>query len=218
MTTAALWALRATAGGILATGVAVGVMSINPPVQPAHPIKMSVPVVVAGRGVDTVAAPALSPVPPPPTAAAPTTAHPAMPKPARKPPPPKVAAAPTVAPAVTWQSTFAALSARLPGTWIVQDRGAWGATDLNTGTVYIAPRTPLSKLSSVMYHESVHVLQGRVFGGRSGADAGLATYGGIEAVADCGARMLGATWTNYVQHCSAAQNHAASAILRGVKP
>ena len=96
--------------------------------------------------------------------------------------------------------------------------GAWGATALETGTVYIAPRVPCNRLRDVILHESVHVMQGRVYGGYDAASSGLAAYGGIEINADCGAKLLGASWTNYTSRCSAAQSQAARAILAGRRP
>jgi hypothetical protein len=122
-----------------------------------------------------------------------------------------------VAPQTTdWESIFNTLKGSLPGNYIVADKGSWGATDLSSGTVYIAPRTPLKYLKSVMLHESLHVRQGYVYGNINAARAALSAFGGLEPVADCGARMLGATWTNYVTSCTDAMNHAARAILSGI--
>jgi hypothetical protein len=115
-----------------------------------------------------------------------------------------------------WQSVFNSMKSKLPGTYIVADKGSWGATDLSSGTVYIAPRTPLKYLDDVMLHESVHVRQGRVYGNISSARSALAPFGGLEPVADCGAKMLGATWTNYVKSCTSDMNHAARAMLAGI--
>lgn len=116
----------------------------------------------------------------------------------------------------TWESVFNSMANKLPGNYVIQDRGSWGATDLSSGTVYIAPRTPLKYLDDVMLHESIHVRQGQVYGNIGSARSALANFGGLEAVADCGARMLGATWTNYVSSCTTSMNHAATAMLNGV--
>jgi hypothetical protein len=106
--------------------------------------------------------------------------------------------APLVPPAVSdWQAVFDRTAAELAGTFYAEDKGAWGATQLDTGEVWIAPRTPLSVLRSVMIHESAHVVQGRTFGGYFRAIETMAPYGGIEVTADCWALAHGATWTNY---------------------
>ncbi|HEU5470465.1 MAG TPA: hypothetical protein VFV67_07415 [Actinophytocola sp.] len=108
---------------------------------------------------------------------------------------------------------------RVPGarsaTWIVADKGAWGATDLSRGVVYIAPRTPATRILDVVRHEWVHVQQGRIYGGIDAARAGLAHVGGIEIIADCGAKALGAKWTHYTKRCNAAQVSASKRVLAG---
>lgn len=119
-------------------------------------------------------------------------------------------------PETSWQEVFNSMKSRLPGTYIISDKGSWGATDLSNGIVYIAPRTPLKYLDDVMLHESIHVRQGRIYGDIDTARSALAPFGGLEPVADCGAKMLGATWTNYVSSCTANMNHAARAMLDGV--
>ena len=96
-----------------------------------------------------------------------------------------------------WQQVFNEMASSLPGIYYAMDLGAWGKANLNTGEVYIAPRTPLIYLRSVMLHEAAHVMQGAVYGGREGADQALAPYGGIEVVADCMAVEMGATWIGY---------------------
>ena len=99
--------------------------------------------------------------------------------------------------------------------WRVRDTGAWGATNLSTGTVYIAPRTPPARLLDVVRHEYMHVLQGRAYGDIRSAGAALAAVGGIEVNADCGALAMGASWTNYVRSCTPLQASAALRILAG---
>lgn len=115
-----------------------------------------------------------------------------------------------------WDSIFNSMAAKLPGQYVIADKGSWGATDLRTGIVYIARRTPLQYLKSVMLHESIHVRQGYVYGNINTARAALANFGGLEAIADCGAKLLGATWTNYVNNCSPDMLYAAQAMLSGV--
>ncbi len=144
----------------------------------------------------------------------PTKSHQATTPVAPKPVAPKPAGDP-------WMATFSRLAASLPGEWYVRDAGALGATCLraggpcaHAGQVFIARRTPLNQLASVMKHESMHVRQSRIYG--LNVITALAPFGGIEAVADCGARMLGATWTHYVKTCTPVMNHAAQAMLNGV--
>lgn len=118
--------------------------------------------------------------------------YPTSPQPQSPPAPPQPA------PQVDeWMAVFNEMTSTLPGHYTVADMGRWGATDLNSGMVYIARRTPFTYLRSVMLHESAHVLQGRRFGGYQAAVAALAPYGGIEVTADCKALTLGATWINY---------------------
>jgi len=96
-----------------------------------------------------------------------------------------------------WMETYNRLSATLPGNWHIGDKGSWGAAAPDTGNVWIARRTPLYALASVMLHESCHVRQGRVFGGYKAAVTALAPYGGLERTADACAKNMGATWINY---------------------
>lgn len=90
------------------------------------------------------------------------------------------------------------------GTFVLEDRGSWGLTDLNAGIVYIAPRVPSRYMYSVVAHEWGHVLSVRAYDGD--VSAALAAMNqwfggsgltGAERAADCMARVLGATWTNY---------------------
>lgn len=87
--------------------------------------------------------------------------------------------------------------------WHVADRGAWGATQLDTGDIWIAPRTPLEDLYSVAVHEYGHAITGHLYGGfypaQNAADALFGQQGeyGLEVEADCMARVEGATFTNY---------------------
>lgn len=112
-------------------------------------------------------------------------------------PPTKAAPGQPAAPRDEWMDTYNYWSARLPGTWAIGDKGSWGAAVPDTGQVWIARRTPLYALKSVMLHESCHVRQGRVFGGYEAAKAALAPYGGVERTADACAKNMGATWIGY---------------------
>ncbi|MEU7524349.1 hypothetical protein AB0A74_01285 [Saccharothrix sp. NPDC042600] len=132
--------------------------------------------------------------------------------PAEPPPAPEYEAPPEPAPVEPevddWMAVFNEMAGSLPGYYLVEDKGMWGATQLSSGTVYIARRTPLVHLRSVMLHEAAHVLQGRRFGGYYEAQDALAAYGGIEVTADCKALEWGATWVHY--GCTAAGREGAS--------
>jgi hypothetical protein len=129
-------------------------------------------------------------------------------------PKPKAASAPAAKPSgCDWMSEYSRTKAQYPASWTIGDRGAWGTTSTGDGGVFIAARTPCRYVRSVMLHEYVHVRQHAVYG--RGMAAALAGYGGMEKVADCGAKMLGATWTNYTQTCTAKMNAAAAAVLKG---
>lgn len=107
-----------------------------------------------------------------------------------------------------WAALDAAI-ARIPhyypgiAQWHVGDRGAWGATQLDTGDIWIAPRTPLADLYSVVVHEYGHAISGHLYGGfypaQDAADRLFGQQGeyGLEVEADCMARVEGATFTNY---------------------
>lgn len=87
--------------------------------------------------------------------------------------------------------------------WHVQDRGYWGAANLDTGDIYIAPRAPVDKLVSIVLHEYGHALAGYLYGGKLRAQTAADQYfgqigeRGLEIEADCMARVEGATWTWY---------------------
>jgi hypothetical protein len=116
--------------------------------------------------------------------------------------------------------------ARVPGyrsgiaTWTVSRRyGHWGTTVLASGRIYISPTTPKSKLYSVAAHEYGHALTSANYG-RHWQAMGLAMNrwfgGGVviarERAADCIARAMGATWTNYTV-CSNPHWRAGARIL-----
>lgn len=109
--------------------------------------------------------------------------------------------------------------------WVLTGKyGHWGATDLASGTVYISPSVPASRLDSVVRHEWAHVLQIRVYGSASATVAGLNAYfggsgmTGVERAADCMALQLGATWTNYTSCSSPAWQRGAARLLAGRRP
>ncbi len=102
-------------------------------------------------------------------------------------------------------------------TWVLEARGAWGATDGHT--VYIDPNVPADKRWSVMVHEYGHVLQVRRYGNLNATAAAMnqivgadpADKGPTESNADCIAELLGATWTDY--GCQDALRPAAAALV-----
>jgi uncharacterized protein YjaZ len=108
------------------------------------------------------------------------------------------------------------VKSRYAADWNLAESGSWGLMKTATGKVFIAKGVPCDKVRSVMVHEYTHVLQWRLYGSSLVSD--LESHGGAEEIADCGARMLGATWTHYVQTCTAEQTRSADAILRGVRP
>ncbi|MGN6302424.1 MAG: hypothetical protein ACTHN8_15185 [Angustibacter sp.] len=115
--------------------------------------------------------------------------------------------------------------AHRPTRWVLTGKyGHWGATDLGSGTVYISPSVPASRLDSVVRHEWAHVLQIRVYGSASATVAGLNAYfggsgmTGVERAADCMALQLGATWTNYTSCSSATWQRGAAHLLAGRRP
>jgi hypothetical protein len=137
--------------------------------------------------------------PPPPSKAKPA------PRPAPSPAPPIRSSGPT-----GWPALDAAI-ARIPGysaggiRWSVTSRyGHWGATDLATSEIFISPAVSPGLLDSVVRHEYAHVVTVRAYGGdwRTAKSATNAAFGGsgrtgVELAADCMARAMGASWTQY---------------------
>jgi hypothetical protein len=128
-----------------------------------------------------------------------------VPRPAPPPTPTRRAKGPT-----GWPALDAAI-ARIPGyapggiRWSVTSRyGHWGATDLATSEIFISPAVNPDLLDSVVRHEYAHVVTVRVYGGdwRAAKSATNAAFGGsgrtgVERAADCMARAMGASWTQY---------------------
>ena len=135
-----------------------------------------------------------------------TTPKPApRPAPSPAPAPPRRSSGPT-----GWPALDAAI-ARIPGysaggiRWSVTSRyGHWGATDLATSEIFISPAVSPGLLDSVVRHEYAHVVTVRAYGGdwRAAKSATNAAFGGsgrtgVELAADCMARAMGASWTQY---------------------
>lgn len=158
----------------------------------------------------------------------------AAPKPVRTHTPRPVAAAPVVRHVVPKAATRVALTpsqrmqqavARIPGyrpglaTWRMSSGGPWGLTDLYTGVITISASVPADRMYDVVAHEWGHVLSMADYGFdvRTAVAALGATFGGngLEVAADCIARVLGATWTNYTACASSGWRTAAQVLLAG---
>lgn len=127
-----------------------------------------------------------------------------------------------------WPALNAAI-ARIPGyrpggiTWTVSSRyGHWGATDMATGWIYISPSVSPGLLDSVVRHEYAHIVTVRAYGGdwRTAKQAANLTFGGtgrtgVERAADCMARALGASFTQYTSCGRADWQAAAGRLLAG---
>jgi hypothetical protein len=128
----------------------------------------------------------------------------------------------------SWRALNRAL-ASIPGyrsgvaRWAITNRfGHWGTTDLSSGRIYISPSTPAAKLYSVAAHEYAHVLTSAAYGWHWQAMSMAMDrwYGGgpliaRERAADCMARAMGATWTNYTACSNAHWLTGARTLLAG---
>jgi hypothetical protein len=107
--------------------------------------------------------------------------------------------------------------------WHAEDKGAWGATDLDTGDIYISPKAPVNDLLSIVEHEYGHALTGAMYGGfypaEAVADRLFGQHGeyGLEIEADCMARVQGATWTNYTACTNPTWRGYASKLVHRIK-
>lgn len=127
-----------------------------------------------------------------------------------------------------WPALNAAIR-RIPGyrssgiTWTVSSRyGHWGATDMATGRIYISPSVSPGVLDSVVRHEYAHIVTVRDYAGdwRTAKQAANATFGGtgrtgVERAADCMARALGASFTQYTSCGRSDWQAAAGRLLSG---
>lgn len=126
-------------------------------------------------------------------------------------------------------ASLAEAVARIPGSqaetahWVSRAyAGRWGATDWYANTIYISPRTPPSRLYSVVVHEWSHLLQVRAYDGDVGAAVramnrhfGGTGVTGAERGADCMTLLQGGTWTNYTSCSDPDWRQAAQRLLRG---
>lgn len=194
-----------------------------------EPTQLPVPAATSALPRTPAAAPAPAPAPPPappsrrkPAAVPPKVSPPAV----RLPPPtpqPHLAPPPPSGP-TSWPDLNGAI-ARLPGTgdgitWVISDRyGHWATTELYSSTVYVSRSVPVSRLTDVVRHEYSHVASMRAYGGDvETAISALRSYfgdQGEEVGADCMARVLGATWTNYSPCADDAWRSAARRLLAG---
>lgn len=82
-------------------------------------------------------------------------------------------------------------------TWTLAEPsgGLWGVVDLRgTMQARISPRVPCTYMVDVVNHEWMHTRQYAKYGTRA-----IEAYGdGLEPIADCGSRLLGSTYTPYL--------------------
>ena len=110
-----------------------------------------------------------------------------------------------------------------PAKWHVFSKyPSWGTTDLGSGDIYINPSVPASYLYAVAAHEWSHVKSMYDYGFHVDVaeNAMMAVFGvqpatAAEYAADCMARLLGATWTNYTSCSNPAWRAAAATLLAG---
>jgi hypothetical protein len=76
--------------------------------------------------------------------------------------------------------------------------GRGGQALMDQGRAEIDPDVACVDLSSLVKHEWVHLQQARMYGGQHAAVEFYGSYEQLEIAADCGARMLGATYTPYL--------------------
>ena len=224
------------------TIVTVAAAAVSPSPQPARDGARLEALVV-----DQAEPTALRPVSPSEVSALPPKPVPRVAQPAPSTPPTRPAAArvvkaPSAKPrtagrakrpqAAAHSTSLGQAVSRIPGygahrrtRWVLTGKyGHWGATDLASGTVYISPSVPASRLDAVVRHEWAHVLQIRVYGSASATISGLNAYfggsgmTGVERAADCMALQLGATWTNYTSCSSASWQRGAAHLLAGRRP
>jgi hypothetical protein len=86
---------------------------------------------------------------------------------------------------------------------MVEDLGG-GAMNVTLGT-----HVPEDLRCSVVVHEWIHILQIRQMGGLRRTMDIVGGRGEMEAIADCGALVLGATWTNYGCNTDGQRDYAA---------
>ena len=98
----------------------------------------------------------------------------------------------------------------------------WGTTSFEKRSIEISQTVPLDKLYSVAVHEWSHMKSTDVWAGdvptafdRLRAVFGGTSSDGVEISADCMARVLGATWTNYTACDNQAWRAAAAKVLNG---
>jgi hypothetical protein len=126
----------------------------------------------------------------------------------------------------TSEARMMAAVARIPGyrtgeaTWVMTSKyGSWGTADWAHGIVYISPSIPADRMYDVVVHEWSHVLSVSLYPTNSQAKYAMnKVFGGTgltgaERAADCMARLLGATWTNYTTCDNAAWKAAAAKLV-----
>lgn len=93
------------------------------------------------------------------------------------------------------------------------------STDLDTGVVTVSPGVRCDPtLRTLFVHESMHVMQGRIYGGAWPAIHALEPYGGFEINADCATLAAGMpTGAGYTNACTGQQALAGVATAKGVR-
>lgn len=80
------------------------------------------------------------------------------------------------------------------------DRGRGGQALMDQGRVEIDPAVDCADLPSIVIHEWVHLQQARVYGSQHAAVTHYGSVELLEVAADCGALLLGATYTPYLPY------------------
>jgi hypothetical protein len=101
----------------------------------------------------------------------------------------------------------------------------YGTTDWVTNTITISAFTPVNLLYSVIAHEWSHEIQAFVYHrdfwgivrsmNRHFGGGGSSGQRGVEYAADCMARLMGATWTDYTSCQNRKWRHSAKRLLKG---
>jgi hypothetical protein len=101
----------------------------------------------------------------------------------------------------------------------INDANGSAYTNWGTQRVVLSSKLPCSLVDTAVDHELIHVWQGNKFPDVIGAYGDMS----VERVADCGAMLLGATWTPYIdadgRGCDAAELiEARSLVASGMMP
>jgi hypothetical protein len=116
--------------------------------------------------------------------------------------------------------------ARLPGyrpdeqRWVFQPQDHWGVTDPYRRIVYLSTSIPRRRFFAVVAHEWGHIRSVLAYGGDArlmrrelNAFYGGTGWDGAEKAADCIARLVGASWTQYTSCTNPTWRAAARRLL-----